>query len=248
MQGDEQNPGTMWPIDFFDSGFEETFRLLGKYDSTERDVANLIELVDLPRGARVLDVPCGWGRHSGVLNWLGYDVVGVDASPSQIARARQKWPSVEFHLADMRAAPGTAYGAVLNLWTSFGSLPSASDDADALAHWCSITEVGGALVMELTTREYAEASNRKGAETVTYKRVTHNGVTERAKFDWNAGLSVNTYVRGGWERTCVTRLYERPVLASMLRNAGYANIEIFGGFDGSPVQDDRRTVFVARRP
>lgn len=248
MQCEETSPGPAWSGDFFDAGFEETFRLLGKYETTERDVENLIELIDLPIGARVLDVPCGWGRHSGVLSRLGYHVVGVDASPSQIARARQIWPALEFHLADMRAAPGTAYSAVLNLWTSFGSLPSASDDADALSHWCSITEAGGVLVMELTTREYAEASNRNGTETVTYKQVTNNGVTERAKFDWNAGLSVNTYSREGWERTCITRLYDRPALATMLRDAGYTSIGVFGGFDGSPVQNDRRTVFVARRP
>ena len=248
MQGEPLDPGLTWPDDFFDSGFEETFRLLGKYESTEQDIANLIALIDLPRGARVLDVPCGWGRHSGVLHRLGYDVVGVDASPSQIARARQGWPAAQFRLADMRAAPGTAYAAILNRWTSFGSLQSLSDDADALAHWCGITEAGGLLVMELTTREYAEASNRRDMEAVTYKRVTNNGVTEIAKFDWDAGLSVNTYAREGWERTCVTRLYERGVLETMLRNAGYSSVEMFGGFDGVPVQDDRRTIIVARRP
>lgn len=237
-----------WADSFFDDGYEETFRRLGKYDTTETDISNLLELVPIPASGLILDVPCGWGRHAGTLNAYGFRVVGVDASAAQIRRARQKWPDIEFHQCDMRAVPGSCYNTVLNLWTSFGSLPGRKDDLGALTQWHIATLPGGYLVMELTTREYAEAANRSNGEGIGRKSVTSNGVREDAIFDWKKGVSYNTYTCGDWSRTCITRLYTRPELQTMLRTAGYDEVHMYGGFTGEPIRDDARTVLVARKP
>src|SRR5256886_14575005 len=45
------------------------------------------EAIRLVRG-RVLDLGCGPGRHALFLQRKGFDVVGVDASPTQVALAR----------------------------------------------------------------------------------------------------------------------------------------------------------------
>jgi fructose-1,6-bisphosphatase/inositol monophosphatase family enzyme/SAM-dependent methyltransferase len=236
-----------WPDSFFDEGFEETFRRLGKYDHTDEDVMHLLRLVPIPAGGRVLDVPCGWGRHAGRLHALGFTVVGVDRSAAQINRARQTWPEVEFHRRDMRDVPGTGYDAVLNLWTSFGSLPEQADDLAALQQWYAATVEGGHLVMELTTREYAEASNRRSGEEISRKSTTINDVREDAVFDWKNGMSFHTYTRGDWSRTCATRLYSRAELLPMLHAAGYSEIRMYGSFAGGAVRDDARTILTARR-
>lgn len=237
-----------WVETFFDEGYGETFRRLGKYDSTVKDIESLLELVPIPRGSRILDVPCGWGRHAGVLAQRGFAVVGVDVSGAQIRQARREWPDVEFHQSDMRTVPGGGYSAVLNLWTSFGSLPSPGDDVEALRAWWAAAGPGGYLVMELTTREYAEASNDRNGKNTGQKTVTINGVREDAFFDWENGISYNTYTRDDWSRTCVTRLYTRPELSSMLSVSGYDEVRMYGGFSGGPVRDDARTVVVARKP
>ncbi|WP_429455091.1 class I SAM-dependent methyltransferase [Nocardia sp. GP40] len=91
--------------------------------------------VPLPAGARILDVPCGWGRHAGRLHALGYRVDGVDLSEHQIRRARDRWPQVRFHRADMRTPPAGPFDAIVNLWTSFGTLPTSADDESALRAW-----------------------------------------------------------------------------------------------------------------
>ena len=236
-----------WADSFFDEGYEETFRRLGKYDTTDADIKNLLKLAPIPVGGRILDVPCGWGRHAGRLHALGFTVVGADGSPDQIRRARQTWPEVEFHQCDMRNVPGSGYDAILNLWTSFGSLPDRDDDLAALTRWYAATAPGGHLVMELTTREYAEASNRKDGEETGRKSVTVNGVREDAIFDWKNGVSYNTYTRNEWSRTCITRLYPRPELRAMLHAAGYGDVQLYGSFTGEAIPDDARTVLVARK-
>ncbi len=70
-----------------DAYFERVAEHLGaaylRYDFTKgtaQEVAFLLELLDLPAGARVLDVGCGPGRHAVELARAGLAVTGVDVS------------------------------------------------------------------------------------------------------------------------------------------------------------------------
>ncbi len=98
-----------WASTFFDEGFETTFTELGKYDTTEQDLAALMALPALRPGARILDVPCGTGRHAGPLAAAGHRVTGIDTSPVQLATARRRWPAVTYHALDMRTPPPGPY-------------------------------------------------------------------------------------------------------------------------------------------
>jgi SAM-dependent methyltransferase len=49
-------------------------------DDTDGEVDRLIDLLDPPEGARILDLACGWGRQSLELARRGFSVVGVDVS------------------------------------------------------------------------------------------------------------------------------------------------------------------------
>ncbi|MGH7719300.1 MAG: class I SAM-dependent methyltransferase, partial [Gemmatimonadaceae bacterium] len=53
-------------------------------------MSRLIELLGLPLGATVLDVPCGQGRHAHLLAEAGYDVQGLDYSAHLLAAARRR--------------------------------------------------------------------------------------------------------------------------------------------------------------
>ena len=100
--------------------------------SLERDrheVARLLDVLGLPSGARVLDVPCGQGRHAHLLAEAGCDVDGLDYSRELLKRARERGtgPRLRYTRGDMRALPArwtSRFSAVLNLFTSFGFLSS----------------------------------------------------------------------------------------------------------------------------
>jgi trans-aconitate methyltransferase len=64
--------------------------------------ADLIELVAIAPGERVLDLGCGTGHLTAKIAELGVEVVGLDSSPSMIAQARQNYPRLKFVLADAR--------------------------------------------------------------------------------------------------------------------------------------------------
>ncbi|MFC5144771.1 class I SAM-dependent methyltransferase [Streptomyces aureoversilis] len=66
-------------------------------------------LSGIPAG-RALDVACGTGRQGERLRSLGHQVVGVDRSPTMLARARQQLPGSGLVVADMGALPFASGG------------------------------------------------------------------------------------------------------------------------------------------
>jgi SAM-dependent methyltransferase len=234
-----------WAVRFFDDGFEPTFRRLGKYDSTHDDLDNLIRLLHLEPPARILDVPCGFGRHAGLLAECGFTVAGIDISSDQINQARRAWPAASFEVRDMRNPPEGPFDAILCLWSSFGFLESRSEDVRALTSWRNCLAPGGILVMELTTLERAQFENRSGNEAVSFKRVERNGVLEEAWYDWKAQYSSVRYSRPGWSRECRTRMYSRNQLTDALIEAGFCDIRMTGDFRGGPLRPANRTIFMA---
>jgi 2-polyprenyl-3-methyl-5-hydroxy-6-metoxy-1,4-benzoquinol methylase len=84
----ESRPG--WWEDYFDETFVEIYRDFLTPERTEREIAGLREMVALPQGARVLDLACGWGRHSVELARSGFKVTGLDWSHTLLARAKKR--------------------------------------------------------------------------------------------------------------------------------------------------------------
>ncbi len=237
-----------WADDFFGEGYREMFDALGKYESTERDVDDLVRLLGLAPGARVLDVPCGYGRHAALLAERGMAVTGVDVSPVQIEHARRRAPEVDFAVGDMRTPPGHGYDAALNLWTSFGYLEHPSDDFAALRAWHTALGPGGKLLMEITHLERAERENRHGDEALGHKIVERYGVVEESSFDWTKQLCHSRYTFRGQTRACRTRMYSQHQLVGLLGDAGFADVRCYGDFTGGPVRVENRLVLVATKP
>jgi SAM-dependent methyltransferase len=84
-------PGSWWRSYFDDTYFELHDPLFDPARS-RREVAGMLELLALPVGARVLDAPCGWGRHAALLAEAGCTVFGADLSPALLRRAPRAEP------------------------------------------------------------------------------------------------------------------------------------------------------------
>ncbi|HLJ45282.1 MAG TPA: class I SAM-dependent methyltransferase [Bryobacteraceae bacterium] len=95
-----------WYKDFFNGVALDMWRNAVTPEMTEKDVDFLAETLALSHGARVLDVPCGNGRHSLALAKRGFQTTGVDLSAEFIeeARARAAVETTQAHFActDMR--------------------------------------------------------------------------------------------------------------------------------------------------
>ncbi len=59
-----------------EEGFTDDYRTLEQ--RTKDEVNGVMNILNLSTGAKLLDVPCGYGRHSIELAFRGQDVTGVD--------------------------------------------------------------------------------------------------------------------------------------------------------------------------
>src|SRR5689334_14916512 len=83
-----------WWRTFFSGPVVESWLKAPTEEQTRQEAAFIQEALGIPPPARLLDVPCGGGRHSLALARLGYDMTGVDLSTDFLAAARSQ-PSPE---------------------------------------------------------------------------------------------------------------------------------------------------------
>jgi SAM-dependent methyltransferase len=104
-------------------------------------------------GGTILDLGCGMGEPiARYLLEAGFEVVGVDSSPSMIALCRTRFPRGEWLVADMREiALGRRFDGVL-AWDSFFHL-SADDQRRMFPRFARHTRPGAPLMFTSGTSE-----------------------------------------------------------------------------------------------
>jgi SAM-dependent methyltransferase len=233
----EKDRGAWWAT-YFDQQYLLEYEPLFSLRKDRREVARLIDIMGLPVGARVLDVPCGQGRHAHLLAEAGYDVQGVDLSRDLLALADERGtaPNLKYTRADMRRLPHSWSGrfdAVLNLFTSFGFFLDPADDARVLVEFARVLKPGAVLVWH--------GASRDGVMARFLERdwwTTSNGTVIAHERDFDALSGVLT-VRSTWrgaktsgEREHRIRLYTATRLAELCRDAGLIVSEAFDGWSG----------------
>jgi SAM-dependent methyltransferase len=148
-----------WWDGYFDETFVDIYRDFLTPERTEREIQGLREMVPLPPDAEILDLACGWGRHSVELARSGFKVTGLDWSRTLLARAKKRAEaagvSVDFVQGDMREIPWTGrFDAVLSLYSSLGYFLSDEEDLRVLRGARDALKPGGVFVMETMHRDH----------------------------------------------------------------------------------------------
>ena len=131
-----------------------------RQSTVKMEIENVIALLDIQQNERILDLCCGTGRHSLELARQGFDVVGVDRTPSFIEKARQNAKdghlAVEFVVGDMKEyCKPCGFDVVINLFGSFGYFEDADDDQQVVRHMYASLRSGGRFLIETLGREIA---------------------------------------------------------------------------------------------
>jgi SAM-dependent methyltransferase len=185
------------------------------FERTEVEVAFLARVLPLPGFRRVLDVPCGHGRHAARLAELGYDVTGVELDPAAAANARAAAPGASIVEGDMRALPvRDEHDAVVCMWASFGFWDDATN-ACVLGRMASVLRrPGGRLVLDVFDRRFFEP--RQGERERDVEGVL---VRERHRIE-DDRLHVELEYGDSDDRDAFQwRLYDPPELAALLPGA-----------------------------
>jgi SAM-dependent methyltransferase len=238
--------------EFFDSFAPQYMNEIFTTDSV-REAAFLVELLDLPPGASILDIGCGTGRHAVELAKAGFAVTGVDLSSGMLreARAAAERVGVQLELVQADATSfdlGREFDAAVCLCEgSFGLLGSDDafeHDAAILRRALAALRPGGSFVLTLLNgmRMIRDATPEK-VERGAFDPAT---LAESFEMEWQAE-------DGPRSLPFRERGYVPSEVVLLCRGAGFAVEHVWGGTAGNwgrrPVElDEMEIMAVLRRP
>ncbi|MBN6040564.1 bifunctional 2-polyprenyl-6-hydroxyphenol methylase/3-demethylubiquinol 3-O-methyltransferase UbiG [Amycolatopsis sp. 195334CR] len=245
-------PSSTWYVDFFTELPNEFWRRAVPPETTVQEIDFLEQNLGLTPRSRILDVPCGSGRHSLELARRGHRVTGVDLSAEAIGHARRAAAGldVEFVQADMREIPRDAgFDAVLCLGNSFGYLELDGLREFAAALGAAVRPGGGLVVDFGSAAESILPGYRAEPRTLRTGDIT---VLATSEYDVAGSRVFSRYrfSRGGEEVdvTAIHHVYTVAQLVDLLSGNGFIGIELFGGPAGEAYElGSGRLLLTARR-
>lgn len=220
--------------DWYEQWFGEDYlRIYQHRDETEAERA--IELIATNLVGRqinaVLDLACGAGRHTKVLDERWW-TVGLDLSMSLLKFARRETKDAPYVRADMREIPFAphSFDLVVNLFTSFGYFDDDREHVRVLSCVKSSLTPGGTLVIDFLNATQVRHT------LVPYDERAENGITieqrRRISPDNRFVEKKITLREKGKEYIERVRLLSPMDLERMLITAGFEVAKIFGDYAG----------------
>ena len=228
-----------WWNGFFDGLMADFWRAVIPPEATRDEVAFVEKALELSRGCRVLDAPCGHGRHSLELARRGYRVTGLDFCEDLLGTARAGSAAhalaVEWVKRDMRALPWSReFDAAFCVGNSFGYFDDEGNQAylDGVAR---SLERGGRFLLEsgwVAESLFPDFRSKLELSAGGIRFVAENRYVPETGFVENV---FRASARGRREsKTARHRVYTCRELLAMVERAGFAPVATWGTLDRRP--------------
>ena len=245
-----------WFLDYFSAPALDAWQRAQTPDVTLAE-ASFLESVLLPseEPGRLLDVPCGDGRHALELARRGHRVTGIDIAPDNARRAQlraaEAGAGFEFVLGDMRALPEQHDFDGAYCWgNSFGYLPRAQTQAFVAAVASRLRRgarfaidtatVAESLLVELSQNSWTRVDDeltlllecsydvRESRLDTTYTSILQDRVVDR--------------------RTAHHYVFSSGEIVDMLESAGFEVVDLLEDLEGAEYAlGSERLIAVAER-
>jgi SAM-dependent methyltransferase len=228
-----------WWRTFFTGTAVEVWLLAATEEQT-REEANFIEgMLRVAPPSRLLDVPCGGGRHSLALAARGYQLTGVDLSADFLATARSAAAAqsltVQWENRDMRDLPWKGeFDGGFSFGNSFGYLDD-DGNAEFLRAAAGALKPGAHFVLDTG---YVTEVLLPGLQVRGWYQVGDILALADRRYDHVHGrLHVDyTWIRPGRmeKQSMSARLYSYCELRKLLEAAGFTDVQGVSSLSGEP--------------
>lgn len=242
-------PKPNWYKSWFDTPYYHLLYRKRDHREAAAFLDHAIKYLAPPHGARILDLGCGKGRHSIYLNQKGFNVLGLDISPANIAYANQ-FANERLHFAihDMRDPfEKDAFDLVLNLFTSFGYFHETEENLKILNATNHNLKPKGRLLIDYLNPAFIAKHLVKTEEQVVDGiafRITRNiegaSIIKRIEVDDHGKqMSFEEHVKA----------IDKPAFSSLLAMSGFEILDVFGNYhlDQFHPEHSPRLILVARK-
>lgn len=226
----------------FNKNFMDFYKKILTPKRTGMEIGFITKTLGLEPGMKVLDLGCGWGRHTIALAKKGYKMTGQDINPFFLEEGRKEASaegvSVRWIERNMRNIAGRKeFNAILNLFSSFGYYEREEDHQAVFYAVARALRRGGYFLIDVINRE--KILHPYQAERVI--KTKEGAVLKvKAKFDLMTSRSNERRVlklegRRKKEYSLTLRIFTLTELIAMARKANLSFVACFGGYKGNPI-------------
>ena len=231
--------------DFFSDGSPFLRHPLLTAERTRQEIDFLVDALPLDPATRILDVGCGFGRHSVELARRNYRVLGIDPAAAMIRAARDNAQETGVNVDFQQVAaegyfPVDPFDAAICLFTTLGQVPPASteDNRGLLTTVFNSLKEGGRFALELPQKQPAldalKPSDRFGSDT-SYAQIYRS-------YDDETDIVTEQFNIVSPECTATYnlryRLFTRQDVAGLLAAAGLQLVKSYDGYSSANLTDD----------
>lgn len=235
------------PSDWYKSCWTLDIKNMSWVEDTENQVDFIISTLGLCGTERILDLACGYGRHSISFARRNYSVVGVDLTKAYIDDAvstAKDLPNAQFICSDIRDIRySEEFDVVLNL--ADGAIGYLESDEENLKIFDVISRAlrpGGKHFMDVCSAEHAQAAFPKRGWAAGENEFSFS------EFEWDPQTRRMLYGGGGFKYGEVakkpeilegfpTRLYSISELEGIFKQRSMKIISTFSDYEGNPASN-----------
>lgn len=235
-----------WYSTWFDSPFYHILYQHRNHTEAEIAVKTLLAFAGVKKGATIMDLCCGKGRHSILLEKAGNTVTGLDLSPANIQHCKSfENENLHFDVHDMREVYNyQSFDFIFNLFTSFGYFDDKGNE-QTLASIKAGLKPGGKVIIDflnvipvLDKLPSREEIVLDGIHFFIHKYFENNSIYKQINFsheghDYSFCEEVNALRLSDFER--------------YFSNTGLNLISVSGDYDGSAFNEhqSKRLILLA---
>jgi SAM-dependent methyltransferase len=239
---------------FFEPGSPFLKHPLLTPERTAAEIDFILSILPLETGQRILDIGCGFGRHSNELARRGFDVLGIDPSAAMITAAREN-AAASGLAPEFRQQGGedlqveNEFEVALCLFTTLGQVSGQADNLVLLENAYRALQPGGWFILEIPQRAWA-VSNLKPSERIG--EGDRYALVDR-RYDAASCLVSEefTIVSPDGQRKYLLqyRLFSRGEINRYLEQEGFVGITFYDGYTDTALDELSPTMVIrAQKP
>jgi len=224
---------------------------------TTGEVTGIIKLLKLKKKASILDVPCGYGRHTIKLAKRNFRVTGSDLNSFHLSiakkEAREKNLKIKFHKEDMRGLNyQNEFDALINMFYSFGFFATDKENMLVLENFYEALKPGGKFLMHtdvniprILSGKYKEKETRNLSNGKKLQIIDkYNSKTQRIEGSWIITAKNKCKIK----KTYSVRVYQKEEFIQMCLRAGFKKCRAYSNWNGAPYsKNSEEIIFVATK-
>ncbi len=236
---------------WFKEWFDKNYLLVYGHRNTE-DAERQVRLImdtlgpSLHPHSTILDLGCGTGRYTQILDNRGFRVVGLDLSETLLEYGIKCFPHLHFVVGDMRCIPGH-YDMILSLFTSFGYFEKDEENRKVVESVHGALYTGGIFWLDFLNATYVENNLVKENHSLLGENVK---VMEKRKIK-DGRIIKDIILEMEGEEHCYResiRLFTREELEDIFEKTGFMIRNCFGDYLGNEWgENGERTILVGEK-